>query len=542
MHPALVAILVLAFALLVIAARSKLAAWRKPSAPVPLPRQPSIHRQIVEQRSESPNTPLDGGRIETDDPDREEGIHFAPGALDALLGGDDEGAEWKRLLDLIRRLARGEPLDWTALDAVTAELPARRHVDRLLGELLTSDLTSTVRQRFWEVATQSRRRESVKWGIAIGGVGLQRTELEPLLVLAEHAEFTLYAVHVLMREGANEPLFRRKLVELLPRTKQWGVIRVIDYIVAVPELIADRDVQRDVLIYGMENHEGIPMEVAFTIAKSIDVEHFVRASRVDERTWRAVCELMETLTLHPNPLGGLRDLPGWEKVYHAWIEVLEHREADVVVLAALRVVRLFLDDDMPWSRKARERERIERLWEQKFSSDALRRGLDVERDRWLTLQIIREQSARELLPDVRRAHAKHPDISTMEVLTALGDETDLEALRVWIGSFVDLEARARIPRSTTNVVDPGYERSVAYAQVVRAMARLATPAAVVTIKSALTDFEPSVRAAGCDAVAQLNGELVDTEIRAAVQTCANESPKYLAEAARAAAAAHGIPS
>jgi hypothetical protein len=543
MHPATVALLAVALVVVVVAViRRSRSAHRSPIAMEGAETgEPSIYRQIRDQLQRSPDAPLSVEKIRTDDAAAEGHVRFAAGASDALFGRGEGGTEWKAVLDVLRRLGRGKALDWTALDAVTAVTPTARNVDQLIDRLRTSDLTPTVRARFWEVALKSRRTESVKWGLAIGGIGLRPEELEPLLALAHHAEFTLYAAHVLMREGAKEPRYRRKLVELLPRARQWGVIRLVEYIVTIDDLIADVDVQRDVLIYGMENNDGIPMELAFTLAKAVDVHRLLAASRDDDRLRRAFCALMDSLLTEWEPLGGLTDLEGWEKLYDAWVAFLEDREADVKGIGALRSLRLFLSDDLPeWNRKEQERVRIERLWTAKFSAEALRQGLDDERDRWLTLQVIEEQATRELLPDVRQAHTRNPDYSTIRVLAKIGSEEDLEALRASIGRLVDLEARRQIPLRTQNVFGPEHKHSMEYGQIVRAMARLATPDAVTSIKRALVDYDPYVRAAGCDAVANLKSDLIDDEIRTAVRSRLLDAPPYVAESARNAANSHGI--
>src|SRR5688572_27190217 len=231
MHPAIVALLAVALAVIVLVVVRSRSADRTPAAMRgAATRAPSIYQQVLDQLRGSPDGPLDSEKIHTDDPADEGQVRFAPGARDALLGFVEGSAEWKVVLDLVRRLGRGKALDWTAVDAVAAGAPAASNVDQLIDQLQPSDLRSAVTERFWELALQSRRIESVKWGLAIGGIGLRPDQLEPLLALARHAEFTLFAAHVLTREGAREPRYRRQLVELLPRARQWGVIRLIDSI------------------------------------------------------------------------------------------------------------------------------------------------------------------------------------------------------------------------------------------------------------------------------------------------------------------------
>jgi hypothetical protein len=250
---------------------------------------------------------------------------------------------------------------------------------------------------------------------------------------------------------------------------------------------------------------------------------------------------MDSLLTEPDPLGGLVDLAGWEGLYDAWVGFLEQRDPDTRLLGALQSLRQFLSaDDLEWSRKGQERDRIEGLRKTKFSTAALRCGLGDERDRWLALQLIAEQVVRELLPEVRQAHEQKPGYGTINVLAKIGSKEDLEALRASIGTLVDLEARKQLPLSTENVFGPEHKHSTEYGQIVRAMARLATPGAVATIKSALLDYDPSIRAAGCEAVANLRSDLIDDEIRVTVRSRLTDSPPYVAKAARDAANAQRI--
>lgn|GEM_PF-6383896 len=49
-------------------------------------------------------------------------------------------------------------------------------VDTRLGSLYVADLTPAVKHLFWEAAKNSRDYNTVKWGIAIGGLNLSEKE------------------------------------------------------------------------------------------------------------------------------------------------------------------------------------------------------------------------------------------------------------------------------------------------------------------------------------------------------------------------------
>src|SRR5690606_25717574 len=107
---------------------------------------------------------------------------------------------------------------------------------------------------------------------------------------------------------------------------------------------------------------------------------------------------------------------------------------------------------------------------------------------------------------------------------------DLEALRSSIDRFVDLEARQAIPLGTAAASGPDMRGSMAYAQTVRAMPRLATREAVATIKRALGDYDPHIRVSACDAVAKLKAELIDDEIRAAIRSRLSDASRPVVDA------------
>ena len=98
--------------------------------------------------------------------------------------------------------------------------------------------------------------------------------IEPLFALARHSEFAVHALSALLRSYPPNPQTKQRFLALLSATRSWGVIRLIELLLRVPEYARDLAVQRECLLAGMENNEGIPMEIAFTLASRIDIYHF----------------------------------------------------------------------------------------------------------------------------------------------------------------------------------------------------------------------------------------------------------------------------
>jgi HEAT repeat protein len=505
----------------------------------------SIYQLIKEQVDGDPDAPLRFESLPVLEI-TEGGIGYVPGAMDSLFGsgeaGDDDDT-WKIVPKVIRAINKGRVADWRIIEKNVKDVGISSCVDTVLGSLYVADVTPAVKRLFWEAAKNSRDYNTVKWGIAIGGLDLSEQELPILLTLARHGEFTLYAAHVLLRESEKQPSLKRHLVGLLPVSRQWGVIRLIDIIVLDKSLIEEPAVQRDVLIYGMENNDGIPMEVAFTIASAVNLPTLFVAGEGDERVYRAGVLLMDTLLLEPAPLGGLTDLKDWPRVYDGFLVLIEKRTADIPMLSALASLETWLSDkDLTWERKNAELGRVRRLTEERLSAEIVRRGLENERDRWNALNLIGKHKLTVLLPAVEVLFKTKPDFSTISTLSALGGRDQLQLMLDTIPTLVDLDAREGKPMSHENINTPWpeAEKGMLYSQIVRSLGQLATMEAIAHIKRAGTDFDPAVRAAACAAIAGLPADLVDDDLRRIVTERLTDEPKYVADSAKEAAAKLGL--
>lgn len=503
-------------------------------------KKPSIYSLIKAQLAENPDGALDYSKIHPKD---DSSVQFAPGLSDALFGGGEPAPKlWKKVKKAIDAINAGQLSDWRALEKNLVGINASANVDALLRRLLVADVTPKVKNAFWAVAKGSADPEAVKWGIAVGSLSLTQAELEPLLTLARHSEFTLYCAHALLREAENDPSYKLRLMELLPASEQWGLIRLIDYIVADPALVKRQDIQQEILIYGTRNHGGIPMEVAFTIASAIDLPAFIEAARHNSEVYIAINDLMDTLLTEPAPLGGLADLKDWRRAYEDYVAMLLDQDPpEVRLLGALRSLISFLDDgSLDWAKRNSELLRLRAAFDEKFSADAVAAGLEDVATQWLSLQFIKERKLTELLPQVRERFLEKPDYCNIDTLGSIGEEDDFEALLAGIPRLVDLEARKDLPRSETNVFGPEHQNNFAYAEIVKHLGRLHTPESIVQIKRAAEDYDPQVRSGAYAAMASLPKTALDEDLTKLLINGMSDSPPYAAEAALSAAKAHSL--
>ena len=396
---------------------------------------------------------------------------------------------------------------------------------------------------FRDLALNSRQYEAVKWGIAVGSLDEALDFAPPLFVFAQHSEFTVYAINALLQSYSRLPGFKQRVLELLPRLRQWGIIKSIELLLTTSDFAKDPIVQRECLINGMKYNDGIPMEIAFTLASQIDIYHFLDLSKADQRVLIAFSEMMNTLLTDPDPLGGLRDLPDPERLFRSYIELLESRDSDIHVLEGLRAAGSFLAaEDTQWSNKDRWLTRIRNLAHERTSPEVLRAGLKESSKTWIALQIIRENKLTDLLPDVEAMFVHNPDSMNIEVLRELGSKDHLERMFLKIPALVDLSARAGKQMSKVNLIGPEHKNAFEYAGIVKSLGRLGTPQAVAHLKIAFRDYDPLVRAAACDAVCDLDRQKVDLEISMLIEERLADMPQYVSDAAKRAAASIGLAS
>lgn len=423
-------------------------------------------------------------------------IAFAPGALDATMGGAPAAPDaWKTVQEIIEH----PPADWSAAETRLRGLGVLRSIDTLFQTLDPDLVTPAIKRLFWEIAFHSSDYEAVKWGVAIGCIRMDDREFRDAMTFARHPEFTLYCSVAFLREGRSEAL-----LELLPEVRQWAVIRVIEAIVRDEDLISRHDVQREVIRCGMERSEGIPMEIAYTIASHVDLSaHFDGSD--------AIVELLTVLLTNPESHGRFQDLPNADNLRDDFVSMLATRPPDVAVLRGLQAA------DTPEARH---------LALEMDVDEVVRRGLADEKQRWPALAMIREKKLTSLLPDVR---ALVPQAGAVWLLSEIGGPEDVALLLETLPRIVDLEARAKRPKSDRNVLGPDFQSSQTYAQIVGALGRLATPVAGAAVKRAARDFDPVVRAAAVHAMKSLPQ---DPEISALLRELSSDPSPHVSDAAR----------
>lgn len=499
--------------------------------------QPSFFQLIKQQIQNAPTEPLDYSKF-PNIIEGSAGISYAPGVLDALFGWS-EGSyknDWKKVESLLIAINRNRVNNWRILEQNIKNVNIRVY-DDLVDKLKRSLLTLRVRDIFWDLALQSRDYNAVKWGIALGTFDMSDNQVAELLFFARHGEFSLFAIHALAHESNNKPEIKQHLLELLPVCRQWAVIQLINHIISDETLLSDEITQRKILIFGMKNNDGIPMEIAFTIANSINLKAFCKKAVKDKEIYYALCDLMNTLITDPQPLGGLSDLAEPEQFLEAYVAILEMRQPDIHMIYTLGILQPYLYNE---SYDNNLRERVASLSVESLSEDIVREGLYNQNTRYLALETIKNNNLVSLISDVEKCLQENPDWSCIEVIGQIGNDKNLRNLLNALPEIIDLPTRMNKPISQKNIIGEEFQQSCLYASIVRKIAKLASNDSVAVLKEAAVDYDPHVRAAACEGFSCLPSEMLDEEIKEIIRDRLNDSLPYVVTEAQKAADRAGI--
>ena len=226
-----------------------------------------------------------------DDPQHEPGkIGFAPGLVDRI--GFDDNAEaaadrcYRALAAVARRPASSEAYDHF-VDLVRANaLPT--FIDPFIARVAAAAALS--RRRVHEIArrlaTQGRDRMSVKVGIALLGFAGTASDLEVLMTLGRHAEFTSW-VGASLANLLDDP--EPSLWELAKTTQGWGQTAMIRQLTSTARPEIRSWILREGITFWTQE------EVAYLAATNCHLVEELRVEEPDEPLWRGAGRILETL-------------------------------------------------------------------------------------------------------------------------------------------------------------------------------------------------------------------------------------------------------
>jgi hypothetical protein len=191
-----------------------------------------------------------------------------------------------------------------------------------------------------DLVRTSERREPLKLGILLLGITGRPDEVEPLLVLGRHDEFTLFAAVALGRILEDpEPV----LFQMARDVRGWGRIHLVERLAETSDpVVADwllREGYRNDVLDAYTAHTAA---VAGRLADRLDGEP-------DEALLDSACHLIETL-LEGGPVPGIEAYPDAPRAIGRLLALLAVRPPTCARLLTVHDLDRFLEDeDGPWA-------------------------------------------------------------------------------------------------------------------------------------------------------------------------------------------------
>ena len=243
---------------------------------------------------------LDGrlNKAAHDLPDRErdpDQIQFAPGLLDAMVGGN-QSAESQETIEELLALLKAVAIkgDKTSESAFYTRITENEGIIELVDDLLDAAIAAALPLDPYltpfvkDLITKSGHRNAVKMGISIGGLCKDPSIIPAIKTLALHDEFTLYATIALF--NSSDTLIT-DLWDLAQKVDGWGKIQLVSRL-ATLELTEEI---RDWLILEGYKNSIMYEYLAYTCATYGQLQEKLAASTIDDALFKASGEIIVAL-------------------------------------------------------------------------------------------------------------------------------------------------------------------------------------------------------------------------------------------------------
>ncbi len=315
----------------------------------------SIHEHIESHIDD--HGKLDQDFVELPDTQRKyEGdqIGWAPGAFDGVFGyhlSQEEAAEEvEKMADLIDSIAQTNNLD----DKVKLYETLKKDelinvIDLVLDEI--ADRKMPVNPYLHDyarwLAFKGPDRGPVKFGISLLGVIGNKEDLEAVITLGKHEEFTLYSIvaanNILNDKEQYEAVLRR----LGPLVEGWGRIHIIDRLAET----TDPEIKQWMLEEGYKN--SIMYEyTAYTVAETGGLKEWLSNESLTREQLTSAGDILQALIIG-GPAENIDAYAGGAEATRLYVEKIEAMEQHFGDYLVLNSVKRFIEnDEADWPSRA----------------------------------------------------------------------------------------------------------------------------------------------------------------------------------------------
>lgn len=266
---------------------------------------------------------------------------WAAGAMDSLLGGPAEGEGVDKLVDelysaVLSLTKESSNENLKRLYTILRSGNTIGLIDPFLERLVKSpprdyDRLHTIAR--W-LAMESADREVVKFAISLIGLFRDESDLDILMTLGRHEEFTLYVSVAILNFGTE---VEDRLWKLVQHVRGWGRIQIIEHLAGT----TDPYIKDWLLREGYRN--AIMIEyTALICARAGDLTVKLKEADVDDELIYAAGEILTALLAGGGPAQGHESWPEAAETCEAYVNHLKRRENGLEALVFVGELERFL--------------------------------------------------------------------------------------------------------------------------------------------------------------------------------------------------------
>ena len=320
--------------------------WSVSALEAPWGSRKSIYWHIANHIEEDTLGLTSGGEVLPDEEliRGDNSFSWAAGAIDGVLGAPAEGTPGeKRVTELF--------------DAVVklTEESSDRNLKRLYN-LLTSEHVVGIVDRFLErivserpnqqdrlqtvarwLAMESPDREAVKFAISILGLFRDENDLDLLMTLGRHEEFTLFVAVAIQNSDVD---VEDKLWKLAQHVQGWGRISIVERLATTTD-----DYIKDWLLREGYRNEIMNEYTALICARTGELNRKLKAGKLDQELINSAGEVLTAILAGAGPGEGYESYPEGAETVECYLKALAARENRVEALVFADRVERFLNDE-----------------------------------------------------------------------------------------------------------------------------------------------------------------------------------------------------
>lgn len=275
---------------------------------------------------------------------KDEQLRWVAGGMDGAFGhhggGGDTEKEAKKIASLVKAISQKDSLSKKVeLYNLLMEDTLLDYIDPALEKIVASNISIDPYLHSYAkwLAFESPDRGPVKFGIALLGLIRDKNDMDEIITLGKHEEFTLYSAVALANTYEDPEI---ELWQLAKYVDGWGKIHIVERLGQTQ----NPDIKKWLIRDGYKN--SILYEyLAYTCAVAGELKNELSQSEVDEKLISASGEIIQAL-ITGGPAEDMDDYDDGSEVVRLYITHIKTRsDLDIGNFLILHSIKKYLDDE-----------------------------------------------------------------------------------------------------------------------------------------------------------------------------------------------------